>query len=327
MTISKYEELSSHEIIEIYNEAVALARNNDLLGWRQLLKRFPSWTETTLAKWREQNVSGGFKNYDEVYKSVDDAIAQLSPLFAVALAGVESGQEKFNNQRSLLDDLLNVYGWDHSGLVAIVELPNTLAYVYQGLHGAMCMSTGQYELALVFADTKIKRRYDNDYRMLWELRDIMGWLDTLGGKCTDAWKYLSEGADRWKWLTPIFGSPTQYRESLAAYYMALNIHELAWYLARMPEADSRLRIKADLHVPLCFMQEPKRTLDSAFRLLVRQESSVEAIWNTAGVSRTAMENHWSAWLTICEKWLANVYPNYFRGRRSIGHADLFAALS
>ncbi len=319
--------MSDDKVADVYQEAVGLARNNDLLGWRSLLKRFPSWIEVTLMKWREQNAKGGFKDYTEVYEAVDNAIAQLAPLFAVALAGVESQEEKFKNQRSLLDDLLNVYGWDRSGLTVITELPNTLAYVYQGLHGAICMSTGQYELALELVDSKIKREYDTQYQMLWELRDIMGWLDTLGGKCTDAWRYLSGGAERWSWLTPIFGSPRQYQQALAAYYMMLNVHELAWYLARISEPDKQLHGGVDLHVPLCFAAEKRVILNNAFQLLIRHKDSVEAIWNTTGMSREVIEGNWSAWLTICQDWLANVYPMYISGRRELAHADLFTALS
>jgi hypothetical protein len=318
--------MSDQEITAVYQEAVRLARENDILGWRNLLKRFPSWIEVTLTKWRDRTAKGGLKDFKEVYKAVDDAVAELGPLFAVALAGVESQQEKFRNQRSLLDDLLNVYGWDRSGSVAIAELPRALGFVYQGLHGAICMSTGQYELALEFVDNKIKTLYEREYRMVWEFRDIMGWPETLGGNCIDAWRYLAGGSERWSWLEPIFGSPSDYQRSLAAYYMMLNIHELAWCLARRADADKPLPEIMNLQVPLCFMEQT-RILGNAFSLLIHQQNSLEAIWETARVPRKLLEENWSAWLRICQQWLANVYQSYFRDSRDFPHADFFKRIS
>ena len=50
----------------------------------------------------------------------------ISPLLAMALLGVESGKEQFKNQKSLINDLLNITEWKHQGNVVWVEIPYSL---------------------------------------------------------------------------------------------------------------------------------------------------------------------------------------------------------
>ena len=50
----------------------------------------------------------------------DTAVEIISPLISVALAGVESGREQFRDQRSILDDLLNIVGDERSFWVHVV---------------------------------------------------------------------------------------------------------------------------------------------------------------------------------------------------------------
>jgi hypothetical protein len=311
------------EIQEAYNKAKALVEKSDFLKWNEKIKRFSTSIEETLGT-RRKNRAGGFGSSDELYNEVDDLIIELAPLFAVALAGVESGQDKFKHQRGVLDDLLNPRGWSENGVAIVSQLPKTLAYVFQALHGAMCMSTGQYDLAIELADTKIKLRYQAEYRMLWQIQEIMGWPDTLQGNCVEAWEFLSKRDRKRGWLSPIFGSVDQFREALAAYYMALNVHELAYYISVVPSAADQLDQKIDLLIPLCFMQEQPITRDRGFRLLVRDPKAIEGLWTSVGVSRAAVERHWVAWLAVCKRWLANVYAR--GGHMQVAHAELFQAL-
>jgi hypothetical protein len=318
------EETSNEQVIKEYKEAKEIVSAKDFIRWRDRVKHFPARIQTELVEWRKRYTKVSFKDYNEVNAAVDEVVAKLAPMFAFALAGVESADEKFTNQRFLLDNLLDIPHWDYSGLAVTVELPNTLAYVYQGLHGALCMNTMQYQLALDLVDFRIERSRDSKYYMLWELHDIMGWPETLGGTCTNAWRYLSAGADRWLWLNEVFGSSHEFKASLAAYYMALNVHELAWRIARTPESDIRFRGRLDLHIPLCFMEEQPPVRRSAFRLLVRHPSSVDILWASANVSRSQVEHHWADWLEECNRWLNQAYR--FRLSDDIAHADLFKVI-
>ena len=64
----------------------------------------------------------------------------------VALVGVESGREEFRDQKSLLNDLLNIAGWNSSGYTTWANIPEALGYVYHSLHGGLSMSTNQLNL-------------------------------------------------------------------------------------------------------------------------------------------------------------------------------------
>ena len=55
----------------------------------------------------------------------------------------------------------------------------------------------------------------------------MGWSELFGPNCVEGWNYLAKAYERWEWLAPIFGDELEYRTSLVAYYIALDIHELA----------------------------------------------------------------------------------------------------
>ena len=115
----------------------------------------------------------------------------FSPLIAVALAGVESGRDQFKDQKSLLDDLLNIAEWNRSGYVVWIDIPYALGYVYHSLHGALSLSTKQLNLALSLAKMKVPSPYrDAGFCDLWEEYRLMGVCKSLGENFSESWKYI-----------------------------------------------------------------------------------------------------------------------------------------
>ena len=47
----------------------------------------------------------------------------------VALAGVEAGREKFNNQLGILDELLRPKGWNSAGLTVVGSIPDAWNFI------------------------------------------------------------------------------------------------------------------------------------------------------------------------------------------------------
>ena len=108
----------------------------------------------------------------------------------------------------------------------------------------------------------------------------MGWSNSLGGRCTDGWEYLAKAYEEWEqWLSPIFGTELEYRTSLVAYYMALNIHELATVIASGQQDTLNTNSNPHFHIPLTFVSEEYYINERAIALLLRNpESLMEQLW-------------------------------------------------
>jgi len=316
----------------VYQSAVGLARGNDVYGWRQLVKRVRLPIQPLLFEWRkkyEQNPPG---TVEELCAAADEAVTVISPWLVIALAGVESGRGEFTDQRSLFDEIYEIDGWVMGGLTMLVDLPSTLGYIYQALHGAMCLYTGQLELALDLADMKVKDKYHGEYQSVWRLSRIVGWPETLGRNSITAWTFISTALERWPWLREIFGSERDYRMSLAAYYMALNTYELATDIAEKgtkPYEQGPLSgSQTMLWVPLNFAEETAETQRRAFSLLVGKKKLVTALWERKNVRREDMERLWQTWIDTCKSvWGYSKYPFGVGYGTTLAHAELFKVLA
>ena len=284
---------------DAYSTAVKLARAGDVFGWRQLVKQIKPSVFKSLVQWRQNELNGRRpESKEQLVQIADKAVDIISPLISVALAGVESGREQFRDQRSTMDDLLNIAGWNRTG--GWLDIPRVLGYVYHSLHGSLSLSTNQLDLALSLARVKIPNLYATTRYHVWEDSPLMGWSEFFGPSCTEAWKYLAKTCDRWKWLAPIFGDELEYQTSLVAYYMALDIHELASTIA----LDRQDRFK---NVPLDFISEGWDINQRAVSLLLRDPEALMELWTSLNVTREQMESSQRDWVRSSEDWLFNVY--------------------
>ena len=280
---------------EAYSAAVKLARAGDVLGWRQLVKGIKSKAFNSLGQRRQEGLAGETPTGKEKFETVDEAVGIISPVIAVALAGVESGREQFRDQKSTLDVLLNTVGWRDAGPVVWVDIAFALGYVYHSLHGGLSLITNQLDLALSLARVKTLDPYTKEL-YVWERDEFMAGFGPLGPNFKDSWEYLSTGYKRdWEWLAPIFGDESEYRTSLVAYYMALDIHELASTIA----SDQQDRRK---NVPLTFLSEDSSIIQRAITLLRNQEELTK-LWTYLNVTREQMESSWGNWIRAYEDWL------------------------
>ncbi len=299
---------------EAYSAAVNIARAGDVLGWRQLIKRIKPGAFNSLIQRRQDGLAGEPPKSEERLQAVDEAVEIISPLISVALAGVESGREQFKDQKSTLDDLLNIVGWRSAGPTVWVDISFALGYVYHSLHGGLSLSTNQLDLALSLARVKISDLYAKGHLHVWEKHDLMGWSASLGGNCTKGWQYLFTAYEKWEWLAPIFGDESEYRTSLVAYYMALNIHELASKIA----SGQQDTFSTFDNVPLTFLSEDYHINQRAISLLRNQEALMK-LWTCLNVTREQMEDSWGDWIRASEKWFGGRYEGQ---RNSIGRRNL-----
>lgn len=195
-------------INEIYEQGLEIARQGDLVAWRQLIKDTRSaLPASSLKKWRmDQQLDQKRFELKDLPSLVDDAVQLHAPLMAIALAGISSGREKFRDQKSVVDDLANPSGWGRSGLVVVVEIPAALVFGFHSLCGATCLDTDQLDQAVQLGLMKIASRHDSVALPLVRRTDLNGWPQSLGGDCNVAWEFMFKAVERWPWLSRIFGS-------------------------------------------------------------------------------------------------------------------------
>lgn len=284
-------------VAEAYESAFDLARVDDILGWSRLVRQIHQGVFKSLVQWRIEELDGYQpESIEKRHLVIDKAFDFVAPLISVALVGIKSRNEHFNSQGSLLDDLLNIQymeGWSLAGYIPWIDIPYALGYVYQSLHGSLCIQTNQLVLAFSLARTKFPLAMNSPYRRsLWENRQLMGYCESLGRERIESWKYLANAYERWEWLSFIFADDTEYRTSLVAYYMALSIHELAVEIAAGREIGSNPF--NSIKVPFDFMTEKYEIKQLATSLLLR-DSALSELWTVLGVSKDQMKDSWEAW--------------------------------
>jgi hypothetical protein len=297
---------------ETYSAAVKLARGGDVLGWRQLVKRIKPNVFNSLVQWRQEGRTD-LPTDAERFQAVDEAVEIIAPLICVALVGIESGREQFRDQRSILNDLLNIGGWNRAEYIGWA-IPYALGYVYHSLHGSLSLITNQLDLALNLARVNISDLYPKGHLHVWEKRDLMGWSASLGDNCLNSWEYLTKAYKKWEWLDHIFGDELEYRTSLVAYYMALSIHELASRIAS-GQQDTFPRF----NVPLTFLSKDYSITQQAITMLHSQKELTQ-LWTCLNVTREQMESSWEDRIRSFENWFGggvnpslDIFWNFFGG--------------
>lgn len=299
--------LSSIDPTHVYNNAVALIRNDDIFGWRQLIKNTKQTSFESLSTWRQKN-EGSNINYNDIdtrIKVLEEGIQGISPLIIIALCGVESGVDKFKSQESLLSDILNISGWSRSGGRLFTEFPETLGFIYQALYGATCLLTNQLDHAIKFANIKVQFRHGS-YLPLYMIPGLMGWPDSFGPNCNKSCEYISNAAKRWKWLINIFENEIGYRSSLVAYYMALTIHEFAHFLREYKSKDA-IGKYPHLFIPQYYVNENDEIQNKAFSMLFINYDKVQYLWESVNVKKEDMNKNWNIWVLQCKEWLSDVH--------------------
>jgi hypothetical protein len=290
-----------------------LARSEDLIRWRELVRSVKEPLSGRLNEWRKKYDGAHSMEIKALPGMVLEAATIYSPLMAVALAGVESGREKFSKQAALLDEFLRPRDWNAAGLTVVGNIPDALVFTYQALHGATCMEVDELGLAVALSRSRVARAHHYDGVIVYQDHQFIGWPDSLNHTCTMAWEYLTVLSDKWPWLRHVFGTSEDYRASLSAYYMALSIQELAVMLAGDKE-EALKNAELRLDVPVTWIGLTLEIRQKAYRKLIRSPERVRNIWRSLGVSDKAMAAAWPAWTNHTINWAANVFQRGLYGK-------------
>ncbi len=299
-----------------YGKALECARQGDIVEWRKLFGQSKRSIPSELEKWRAKYEKRSLTKID-LPQLAREGVDIYAPMLGIALAGVVSSREKFNNQVAVLDEVRYPKAWNRTGLQVIVDLPETAAFVYQAVHGAVCLQTDQLTLAVNLARTRVEAGGDR-LLPLFNVSEIIGWPASLGGNSKVAWEFLAKLFDQWTWLEEIFVDADEYHAALCAYYMALNILELADTISvgrKEIVTGDNIRLEVPVRFPVMGREITKR----AYRLLLHDKEQVRSIWKSLNVTDAAMKELWPKWIrqaiiALRQESFGNIY---------IAHTQLF----
>lgn len=305
---------------QAYQTASEIARKGDLFAWRRLVRQVREFTPPRLADWRKEYERLQTMKPEELTPMVLKAASAYAPLMSVALAGVESGNPKFTNQAAILDELSTPKEWIGCGLTVVLDVHDAIVFIYQALHGAVCLETGQLPIAIQLARSHVHRRHVAKGEVLYQAPRLVGWPESLGSDSFIAWKFLTNLPTHWSWLHDIFGTPEDFQSALSAYYMALSILELADLLAADRENMLNER-EIHLDVPLNCHSFPREVLRKAYRHLLQNPDDLKGVWREIGVEDARIAGAWPKWIVHGDNWLNQSHRFGYRGQQA--YAGLF----
>lgn len=298
------------------------ARSGDLVSWRKAIAAQKGASLRELLCWRDETLKRAATTPEEAHEQIRAGLAVYQPLFALAVAGVGSGEARFRQHGSLVYDLLEIKDWNSSGLRMIGAMPQAAAWVFHSLIGAMCVHTNQLDLALELATQRIQRRHSDESNPLFLEHGLVGWPDVFDTTCTKAWPFLMSLAQQFPWVAEAFGDEESFQASLEGYYLLLSWLEFIdlFEKGRVEILNKEGGLRPD--VPPMFLDEP--LLAKAVRKLLEDRQTLVAFAKTRNVSAADQIKHWPVWIGRMFEWLDKL--NHFGWRRRQPEAvDHFAA--
>lgn len=293
---------------QLYDAALNLARSGDLVAWRRLINEKKSELAEPLNAWRAKWQQQQDQIKDNWIEFNAEGIRSIESLFAVALAGIESGVDKFNRQAGLVHDLLEPRSWERSGSTILCDFPETAIFTYQALLGMFAVHSEQPQLIFDLANQRLKRKYANESCLLWETTEAVGWPTSLGGNCGNAWRFIWSIGTHLPWVTEKLGGEEHVRECLCGHFFLLSYVEFIERVRSNPE-----RLDSDnpsIAVPTYFIKGAE--LSAAMRSILYEKQHLLDYAERQGVSRDALRDNWPKWVRQCQIFLHQVDRRMFR---------------
>jgi hypothetical protein len=291
---------------EAYLVALELARRNDKIAWRKFLQRGVSSISENLLSWRNMEGKDLPDKVEDLSQWVLPGVTSVSPLIAIALAGVESQAEYFSNQVGLIDEFLRPTGWEASGNTIVTRFPEMIAFVYQALLGAVAMQTQQAEIVRRLAWVEIPEfSGSRESAPLVRSTRVTGWPESLNHTCTIAWAFLLQLPEHWPWLKEIFGDADHFKAALAAYYATLNIVEFVDAIEQKMDLSQPKNVWPT--VPVSFTVMGETVSRRALGLLNDNRPALAEVWQSSKIDNEAKLQKWKEWESVMGAWIHNVY--------------------
>lgn len=294
---------------DVYREALDVALSGNMLGWRRIVAAARRAMKPALKTWLDEYGQSHPGVIDTLIEQSMEGVAAFVPLAAIALGGVASGRPKFSNQIGLLEDILNPTEWQRGGLVIRVELPETGAFVYQALLGAMALHVGNVRLAIELARSGTSNRTTGKTMPLWQRHDLIAWPQSLGKTATKAWQVVLGLAARWPWIAQVFADETDYQAALYAYYVTLSFIEYVESVRAqtdIPEDPVRAHWWPD--VPVFFELTDDDIKRRGYQLVIAEKEALRAWLAEVKVDQKQLTRLWPRWISVQRRILAQERP-------------------
>ncbi|MGB0409404.1 MAG: toll/interleukin-1 receptor domain-containing protein [Opitutales bacterium] len=294
---------------QLYDAALKLSRSGDLVSWRRLINEKKAEVLAPLNKWRAKWEA----RHDEIKANWIqfnvEGLRALEPLYAVAMAGIESGADKFNRQAALIHDLIEPRSWERSGLTILCDFPQTAAFTFQALLGIFAVHSEQPQLIFDLANQRIKRKYENESCLLWDYSKVVGWPESLAGNCNTAWRFIWSIAEHMPWVAEKLRGEERVKECLCAHYFTLSWIEYIDTVKNKPELLDVENL--ELCVPALFVNQAE--LSAGMRLLLEEKETFLNSAERASITTERLNHTWPKWVNICRRWHAEVTRGSHRG--------------
>jgi len=291
----------------IYARALRAAQTDNLTEWRRIIRRSRTDMVPRLTGWWAKYATTAPPAPELAEQSMEGASA-FAPLAAIALAGVASGNPRFKDQIGLIEDVLNPTEWQRSGLNVRIELPITGAFLYQALHGAMCLHVSNVSAAMKLARMELPIPQSAGVAPLWRQHGMVVWPVALGRDATASWRIISTLPSRWKWVADVFGDASEYQTGLYAYYVSLNALEFVERLGqhRSPLLPSAEEFRPD--IPPVFEAVDDDIKRRGYRLVTIAAAELRALWSSLGVNENTVRAQWGTWISLQRTFIPHFYP-------------------
>lgn len=227
----------------LYDNALYLSKKGKRNEFHKLSKQIKSHCIDKLLSKREQYERDALSNdKDFLYALVDDFIEIMSPVFLVCYAGYLSGNPDFTSQEGIMFDLLSIDTWNRrsgSTYVIIEAIPKMLVYVYHHIYGALHINRESPSKIFDILETKLPCDINHQsYDLLYRIRSVTGWIDSLGRDCFNSFRYLLDAYPRWNWIKMIFKDESEFKDNVTTYQ--LTIHLLNYFYSITSGIDNEM---------------------------------------------------------------------------------------
>lgn len=284
----------------LYDAALELAQTENLPAWRRLVEKKKTDFPEALNDWRINWVRRVKEIHADPIKPNVEGLEVLGPLFAVALAGVESGMDKFNQQAGLIHDLLNPPSWVRAGRIEIVDFPETSVFVFQALLGSFAIYSGQPRLIFDLANQHVQRKHRNKVTWLWKTNELIGWSYPSEQKTGRAWSFLWDLPKHMPWVAEKISGERRFRECLCGHYFLLSFVEFIDRMHGMSHFSGEGL--EQLLVPHYFITQQDEFSTGLRSILEEKQQLLEYI-RSKGVVSAVLRDAWPEWIIRSEEYL------------------------
>lgn len=291
---------------QIYELALSYANEGNFAKWQDLIHREKTKAANALLQWKNEKESQLPQLKNDLPAYFLPAVATHSGVFAAAFAAIDSTDERFHNQLSLLDWILNPKGWERSGPLILVTLPELTLFAYQSLLGALALNRQRPDLAYRLAVTPIAERYvGRETQPLFKHNLYTGWPYSLDHNCALARIFLQMVAKEWQWLWKLFGGEDEVMAAIVGYYLFLNTVDFVSAVKAMKGTQTELR---KLGTPI-FLYQGEYVGTRAQSLFFGISDYIGEMIAENGISDASLPELWNLWVKNCAAWVGAVYQD------------------